>query len=78
MSSAGYARITAVSADGGNNYVITYVTVTRDDILDSVDLYDTKPVDGKEFLADTDVAALEEQIEVQAMESGFADRRLNT
>jgi hypothetical protein len=36
-------------------------------------LYTTKEVDGDELLDNVDIAALEEGLERQAMQSGFAD-----
>lgn len=38
-----------------------------------MDVYGTEPVDGEALLENTDVAALEQNVEEQAVASGFAD-----
>lgn len=67
-----YALIKEVTIDG-ETYIIAYEEVELEEILAAMDMYNTEPVNGDEILNDLDVEALENQIEQQAMESGFAD-----
>jgi len=67
---AQYAVIDAVSSDG-DNYSLTYANVTDAYVLSSMDLYSnhTEAID----LTDSQIVAIEQSIEQQAIDSGFAD-----
>ncbi|HPW40014.1 MAG TPA: InlB B-repeat-containing protein [Bacillota bacterium] len=69
---AGYAEITSVTVSG-DNYIIAYMPTTPEQMWEAADLYTTKEVDGDELLENVDIAALEESVERQAIQSGFAD-----
>jgi hypothetical protein len=68
----GYGCITSISSEDGI-MVITYTDVTLDQMMSSMDMYNTEPLDGEEILGDVDINALESSIEQQARDSGFAD-----
>ncbi len=72
QAGSGYALITEVT-QSGDTYIITYKSVSLDEMLAAMDMYNTDPIDGNEMLKGVDVAKLEGDIEKQAMESGFAE-----
>lgn len=72
QAGAGYALITSVT-QSGDTYIITYKTVTLDEMLSAMDMYNTDPINGDEMLKGVDVEKLEGDIEKQAMKSGFAE-----
>lgn len=67
-----YAEITSVTVFEGN-YIITYVLTTLEQMREAMDLYTTRNVGGDKLLENVDIAALEESVEQQAIQSGFAD-----
>ncbi len=68
----GYGLITSLSRENGF-VVIEYTDATMDEILSAMDMYNTDSVSGESLLEEVDVAALEADIEQQAIDSGFAD-----
>lgn len=75
-ASAGYGKVTSVTASG-NQYVIAYTDATQDDITHALDFYKRETIDGADLLSQADIAALEEQIKRQALASGFVDEAAN-
>lgn len=69
---AGYAEITSVTISG-DNYIIAYVFTTPEQMWEAMALYTTQEIDGSELLENVDIAALEESVEQQAIQSGFVD-----
>ena len=66
-----YARIDTVGVDEtGENYVITYTPVEEEEVLSAMEVYDEDPI--TDMLEDVDQELLEESLEEQAVESGFA------
>lgn len=63
-----FGEITAMNGD-----VISYKQTTSDAIVASQDLFLQNPVSGDELLENIDVAAIESQVEQQAIDSGFAN-----
>ncbi|BES64381.1 hypothetical protein SANA_08200 [Gottschalkiaceae bacterium SANA] len=68
----GYGLISSISRENGY-IVIEYTDATMDEILAAMDMYNTDSMSGDELLDQVDVAALEADIEQQAIDSGFAD-----
>ncbi|MBN2221925.1 MAG: S-layer homology domain-containing protein, partial [Vallitaleaceae bacterium] len=68
-----YAVIKTIDLQG-DMYIITYDSVSLESMLATMDMYNTDPVDGDEMLENIDVAAYEEKIEQQAMDSGFVEQ----
>ena len=68
----GYGLITSLSRENGF-VVIEYTDATMDEILSAMDMYNTDSMSGDALLEEVDVAALEADIEQQAIDSGFAD-----
>ncbi len=68
----GYGVIVSISQDE-EFLVMEYEEVTLEEILAAMDMYNTEPMSGETLLEEADVAALEADIERQAIESGFAD-----
>lgn len=67
-----YGRITSISIDA-STYIITYTDASEDEILASMDVYNTKDVSGDTMLEGSDKEAIENSVEIQARESGFAE-----
>ncbi|MEG2583807.1 MAG: InlB B-repeat-containing protein, partial [Oscillospiraceae bacterium] len=67
-----YAKIISVNLHD-TTYTITYADTTSDDVIAAMDLYNSENIDGETLLAGTDVKALEQSVEQQARDSGFAD-----
>ena len=67
-----YGKITAVS-HLGDVYVIAYQIVSVEEMLATMDTYTSQDVDGEDLVSGEEKAALEESIEQQAIESGFAE-----
>lgn len=67
-----YGKITSVDVSG-SDYIINYDTVTWDDVQAAMDVYRTEHVEGDDLLEETDRQQLENDVETQAQESGFAD-----
>lgn len=67
-----FGKVTAVN---GNE--ITYVETTAEEIQKSQDMFVENPVGGDELLENVDTEVLEEQIEQQALKSGFAEEAAN-
>ncbi|MGN0379008.1 MAG: InlB B-repeat-containing protein [Butyrivibrio sp.] len=67
-----YGKITSVLLSEGK-YIISYQPQTLEDVRAAMDVYTTEPIAGKDLIADTDVEALEGNIEAQAFSSGFAE-----
>jgi len=69
----GYGRITSITPVAEMD-IITYVDVTMADIEHAFDIYQQRSIDGDELLSDEEIAQLEDQIEQQAIASGFVDQ----
>lgn len=68
-----YAKITDIAENNGK-YILTYVNAAEEDILDSMDMYGKRDLRTKELTGLEDFSAIEEEAELQAVNSGFADR----
>lgn len=69
-----YGRITEITRSGEDT-ILTYVTVGEDEVLDAMTVYGTDEMD---FELDEDTAQkIEQQMEQQAMDSGFAVEAAN-
>ena len=66
-----YAVIKEVSKTE-NDYIIVYDMVTWDDVQAAMDVYQTDNINGDAILKNQDVSAIEESVEQQAVNSGFA------
>lgn len=66
-----YGEITSV-AQSGNQYIVAYTPVTWEEVQNTMDVYRKESVEGDELLEDTDRAKLEQDVEEQAVDSGFA------
>ena len=66
-----YGEITKVE-QSGTDYILAYQTVSFEEMQAAMDVYQKGQVEGDDLLEETDRENLEEQIQVQAMESGFA------
>ncbi|WP_337102002.1 InlB B-repeat-containing protein [Paenibacillus sp. YIM B09110] len=73
---SGYGRITSVTP-AAEMLVITYTDATMADIENVFDIYQQQTFDGNLLLSDEDIAKLEDQIERQAIDSGFVDQAAN-
>ena len=71
-----YGRIKSVLIED-DKYIITYETVTWETVQSSMDAYTKEPVDGEVLLAGTDIQQMEADIQMQAIESGFAEEVAN-
>lgn len=69
----GYGRITSITPAAEMN-IITYTDATLDDVTSAFDLYQKQAIEGEELLSKDQIAQLEEQIEEQALDSGFVDQ----
>ena len=67
-----YGEIQSVTVSG-EDYILDYVPVSWEEIQIAMDVYRTEKVDGNELLEDTDRGEFEDEIEQQAVESGFAN-----
>jgi uncharacterized repeat protein (TIGR02543 family) len=67
-----YGEVTEVLEDSGI-LTISYRSVTEDQMQEVLDYYSKNDVDSDAMLDGVDVAALEKDIEVQVLESGFAE-----
>ena len=65
-----YARATDYDAETGE---ITYQKSSKQEIVDSMDLYTDIHVSGDDLVSDEEVEVLEQQLQSQVEESGFAD-----
>ena len=68
----GYARITSVEESKGN-YIITYEAVGLSEVQESMAAYKKENISSDELLEGVDRQALEENVEKQARDSGFAE-----
>ena len=66
-----YAVITNVSANN-TDYVIAYKKVTWDEVQSAMDIYETDNVKGESILQNQDISGIEQSVEQQAVNSGFA------
>ena len=64
-------EITSVLLSEGK-YIVSYIPVSEEDMRQTMDVYQKENVEGEDLLEDTDVQELEEDIETQAVDSGFA------
>lgn len=69
---ATYGCITGVSEEG-DNYIITYDDATIDEVIATMDVYDTESVDGETLIEGVKKEDLEADIEEQALNSGFVE-----
>ena len=68
-----YAQITGVTQDeNGGTYTITYEEVELQDILDSMNTYVENDVDVGAMMTEEEISDLEDSLEAEAEESGFA------
>ena len=71
-----YGRITNITpSDGGQNTILTYTEVTEVEVLDSMTVYSTEEMDIA--LDDATAHSIEQEIEQQAIDSGFAVEAAN-
>ena len=71
-----YGRITNITpSDGGQNTILTYTEVTEAEVLDSMTVYSTEEMDIA--LDDATAHSIEQEIEQQAIDSGFAVEAAN-
>lgn len=71
-----YGRITNITpSDGGQNTILTYTVVTEAEVLDSMTVYSTEEMDIE--LDDATAHSIEQEIEQQAIDSGFAVEAAN-
>ncbi|ANY67551.1 hypothetical protein BBD42_14520 [Paenibacillus sp. BIHB 4019] len=68
-----YGRITSITSAMEND-IITYTDATEEDIKHVFDIYQQQAIDGDLLLSKEDIAKLEDQIEQQAIASGFVDQ----
>ena len=68
----GFALITEVTVNS-DSYIIVYKEVTLNELIAAMDMYNTDSIDGDDMLKGVDIAAVEAQIEQQAVDSGFAE-----
>ena len=54
--------------------IITYTDATIEDIENAFNIYQKQAIDGDMLLSEEQIAQLEEQIEQQAIDSGFVDQ----
>ena len=66
-----YGEITSVLLSEGK-CIVSYIPVSEEDMRQTMDVYQKENVEGEDLLEDTDVQELEEDIETQAVDSGFA------
>ncbi|QTH40696.1 InlB B-repeat-containing protein [Cohnella sp. LGH] len=69
----GYGRITSITPAAEMD-VITYDYATEEEIKHTFDIYQQQAIDGDTLLSDEEIAQLEDQIEQQALASGFVDQ----
>ncbi|MFA9465075.1 MAG: InlB B-repeat-containing protein [Velocimicrobium sp.] len=72
-SEVSYGEITSVKEENGT-YSITYVVTNQDKMQDTLDYYSKNSTDGDSMLKDVDVDSVEEEIEDQVVESGYAEK----
>jgi len=68
-----YGRITSVTSAAEMD-VITYTNATAEDIKHVFNIYQKQALDGDQLLSDEDIAKIEDQMERQAISSGFVDQ----
>ncbi|WP_341279372.1 InlB B-repeat-containing protein [Paenibacillus sp. FSL H8-0537] len=68
-----YGRITRITPVAEMD-IIEYTDATMQDIEQAFNIYQHQAIDGDQLLSDEDIAKLEEQIERQAIDSGFVDQ----
>ncbi len=69
-SNASYAKVTKVSKNG-TDFVVEYVDSTEDEVLASMDMYNSRKSDIN--LSDEEINTLQKNLEDQALASGFLD-----
>lgn len=67
-----YALIASVELNG-DSYVIAYTDVTEDELYAAMDLYSSHDQAFEEAVKNLDIASMEESMEQQAIDSGFAE-----
>lgn len=68
-----YGKITGVKTGAGDTTTIGFKEVGWDEVQQAMDIYAEDTMTGTDMLEGVDTAALEAQIEQQALESGFAE-----
>jgi uncharacterized repeat protein (TIGR02543 family) len=68
-----YGRITSI-APAAEMDVITYTNATAEDVKHVFNIYQQQALDGDQLLSDEDIAKIEDQMERQAISSGFVDQ----
>ncbi|WP_164848607.1 InlB B-repeat-containing protein [Paenibacillus sp. DCT19] len=68
-----YGRITSITPVAEMD-VITYTDATIEDIENVFNIYQKQAIDGEDLLSEEQIAELEEQIEQQAIASGFVNQ----
>lgn len=76
MALSFYAKIETVERSG-DDYVITYSSVTEEEVLGAISIYQVDSISGAAMLDGVDVEALEEQMRQQAIESGFVNEAVS-
>jgi len=71
----GYAKITSVEISGEHSeyYIITYEAVSLTEVQESMAAYKKENIASEDLLEGVDKEAIEESVEMQARESGFAE-----
>jgi hypothetical protein len=72
----GYGRITSITPVAEMD-VITYSDVKLEDMKNVFNVYQQQAIDGDQLLSNEEIAMLEDQIEQQAIASGFVDEAVN-
>ncbi|WP_338118536.1 InlB B-repeat-containing protein [Paenibacillus qinlingensis] len=72
----GYGRITSITPAAEMD-VITYTDATVEDMKHVFDIYQKQALDGDLLLSNEDIAEIEDQIQRQAIASGFVDEAAN-
>lgn len=71
----GYGKVSAVSrSTDGYAITVTYEAVTQAEMQESIGYYTRTPVSGETLLQGADIIQLENSIEQQALDSGFAEQ----
>ena len=68
-----YGRITSI-VPAAEMMVIAYDDATAEDIKHVFDIYQEQEIDGETLLSEEEITQLEDQIEQQAIDSGFVDQ----
>ena len=68
-----YAKVYSVEEDENGNYTVAYVSADEEDVLSSMDMYGERDLSAEELTGRDNFEEVEEEAELQALNSGFAD-----